>query len=829
MTTLPEESFAIEGLAWGGSLSPDRQTLVFTNGHGGGGYSVVTRRIDGSPISTLGEGSAPGFSPNGRQQAGLLGVWLAVGMLDPAPGYACAYRRQLSQLYLAQQRHGSAPRSASRPRLLSRPPRSSDSQAAAPGTGMLAGRHGAMISRRWCLSNTSEQFMRILAIVGAALSLLLAFAPAAWAAPQVLPSAGSPDAGHALHAAQRDESPEQTQAPSDLRAPLRAEALRAAVEAALPVVQRSGEEWYESRSCSSCHHAALNLMAVGSAREAVWAVDEDLSARLLKRFRRSSNDDNAEFVQGESSINAQIGQSYRLMALAACEVPANATTDATVQFLIGRQQPDGRWASVSHRPPLEDSEFTATALSARVMQLYAPPGRAAQVAQGVRRAHDWLATAVPRSTEESVMRLFGLAWTGGTPDELAAASAALQSEQRDDGGWAQIPSRASDAFATGEALVALHQVGRLAATDPVSVRGVDYLLRTQLDDGTWLVETRRKAEGLKYFETGFPHGIHQFISCAATCWAISALCTAAAPGPSPIWTRTTSLPRSDTSPAPAAAPQPASAAVAEATPDDDGLPPLIRATLYEDISTMRALLEAGADANERGARGLTPLLCAAGDLARTRLLLDHGADPSARSALDKTALLVAAASSGGLPVLEVLLPLTADDPSRVEDLGEALRLAAISGDVGKVDLLLAAGADVNAQGRGGETALALAGWQGDAAMVRELVKRGADPTAEIEGATPLTNAVIDGQAAVVVVLLEAGVDLEARDRLVGDRTPLHWAAVVDYGSTDTLSALLASGADLTARDEHGDTPLRLAQANGNPHFAALLLAAGATE
>ena len=93
--------------------------------------------------------------------------------------------------------------------------------------------------------------------------------------------------------------------------------------------------------------------------------------------------------------------------------------------------------------------------------------------------------------------------------------------QRDDGGWAQLPRIAADAFATGEVLYALHASGLPPDSSPYK-RGVAYLLRTQLEDGTWLVRSR--AFGLQpYLETGFPHGRDQFISAAATSWAVIAL------------------------------------------------------------------------------------------------------------------------------------------------------------------------------------------------------------------------------------------------------------------------------------------------------------------
>jgi squalene cyclase len=96
--------------------------------------------------------------------------------------------------------------------------------------------------------------------------------------------------------------------------------------------------------------------------------------------------------------------------------------------------------------------------------------------------------------------------------------------QRPDGSWAQLPSRESDAYATGQALVALNQAGRLSPAHPAFKRGIAFLVATQKADGSWLVKTRRTwRRGVPYFESGFPHGKNQFISYAATAWATMAL------------------------------------------------------------------------------------------------------------------------------------------------------------------------------------------------------------------------------------------------------------------------------------------------------------------
>ena len=67
--------------------------------------------------------------------------------------------------------------------------------------------------------------------------------------------------------------------------------------------------------------------------------------------------------------------------------------------------------------------------------------------------------------------------------------------------------------------------GDVPADDPVYRRGVAYLLRTQLDDGSWHVRSRT-IPFQPYYESGFPHGRDQFISCAATGWAATALALA---------------------------------------------------------------------------------------------------------------------------------------------------------------------------------------------------------------------------------------------------------------------------------------------------------------
>ena len=87
---------------------------------------------------------------------------------------------------------------------------------------------------------------------------------------------------------------------------------------------------------------------------------------------------------------------------------------------------------------------------------------------------------------------------------------------------AQLPTLASDAYATGQALIALKESGVLSASAPAYRRAVEFLLRSQHSDGSWFVRTRTNPVQPQ-FDSDFSHGADQFISAAATHWATMAL------------------------------------------------------------------------------------------------------------------------------------------------------------------------------------------------------------------------------------------------------------------------------------------------------------------
>jgi N-acyl-D-amino-acid deacylase len=295
-------------------------------------------------------------------------------------------------------------------------------------------------------------------------------------------------------------------------------AVRRAVENAVAVLQKAGPQFVKVSGCVSCHHQSLPHMAYAAARERGYNVDSAVSEQQVKAVMAMFKPIREQMEKGTIILpNPGISVSYSLLGVGAEGYAPDETTSAMVMAISRTQLPDGSFAVLPARPPLEASPFTSTALSIRALQLF---GRDNDDA--IARARHWLKEARPATQEDRTMRLFGLVWSKADAKDVKDASDDLLAEQRADGGWAQLPGVESDAYATGQAMVALHEAGTVSASDRAYQQGIAYLLRTQLADGSWVVRTRSSpVQPLK--DSGFPHGRHQWISAAGTSWAAMAL------------------------------------------------------------------------------------------------------------------------------------------------------------------------------------------------------------------------------------------------------------------------------------------------------------------
>jgi hypothetical protein len=231
--------------------------------------------------------------------------------------------------------------------------------------------------------------------------------------------------------------------------------------------------------------------------------------------------DIAGFLQGRESGGMPDNQLYALFMMATMKLPPSTITDIWVSYLAAKQREAGNWHGMTTRAPIQDGDISRTALAIQAFSVYGIPARKAEFSARIKRAAAWLAAQQPQSTEERAMQLLGLLWAGANRPLREIRIRELKSLQRPDGGWSQTPNLSSDAYATGQVLYALHELGEPAADSAIQP-GIAFLLRTQAEDGTWYVKSRAM-KIQPYFESGFPYGDHQWISQSGTAWAAMAL------------------------------------------------------------------------------------------------------------------------------------------------------------------------------------------------------------------------------------------------------------------------------------------------------------------
>jgi ankyrin repeat protein len=302
--------------------------------------------------------------------------------------------------------------------------------------------------------------------------------------------------------------------------------VRQAIERSIPPLQRADEAFLRKAGCVSCHNNSLAPLAMTAARKSKLTVNEQISRSQLQQVAAFMASNGERALQGLGIPGGVDTVGYVLLGMAAENYPPDVTTDIWARFLKRAQETDGRWRVRALRPPIEASDLQVTAAALRALQLYAPPTKREEYQKSIQLAARWIETVQPKTTEDRAFQILGLRWAAAKKDAIRKAADALIAEQRPDGGWGQLPTLASDAYATGQTLFALAESGALSPTSPAYRKGVQFLLNTQLADGSWYVQTRTLPVQ-RHFDSEFPHGTDQFISTAATNWAVMALAPAA--------------------------------------------------------------------------------------------------------------------------------------------------------------------------------------------------------------------------------------------------------------------------------------------------------------
>jgi hypothetical protein len=298
-----------------------------------------------------------------------------------------------------------------------------------------------------------------------------------------------------------------------------------AVERSLPLLQRTAANMFTNGGCVACHAQPVSKIAAAMAENRGWRIDEDVRKSVAAESARvigSLNGAAQGMLQGREGGGQPDTQLYDVLMMMASGEPPNRGTDAFVHYLAAKQRPEGYWRGIgASRAPIQDGNLSRTAIAIRTLSKYGMPGRKAEWTERIGRAAQWLARQTPQSTEDRVMQLLGLQAAGIEASVREKRTRELLEIQRPDGGWAQTPYLSSDAYATGQALYTLHEMG-ISSSHPGFRRGAAFLLRTQMEDGSWYVKSRAM-KIQPYFQSGFPYEHDQWISATGTAWAVMAL------------------------------------------------------------------------------------------------------------------------------------------------------------------------------------------------------------------------------------------------------------------------------------------------------------------
>src|SRR5262249_39696517 len=247
------------------------------------------------------------------------------------------------------------------------------------------------------------------------------------------------------------------------------------VKPALALLEKQSYNFIRIGGCNSCHAQDLPSAAAALARERGLPAPKVIPQ--LPQYMQPATSERLMDFPALGFTSVVTGVAWDLFDLGMNRIPGDHYTDSAVRYIKALQTPEGNWFTLENRrPPMNSGSYQAAALSVFALKEYGPPAEKIDTANAIARAAKWLEAAKPANTQDRTFHLLGLAWSNASRAAIVSAAKALAATQRADGGWSQLPTLGSDAYATGEALYALNVAGDIPASDSIYQKGLKYLL-----------------------------------------------------------------------------------------------------------------------------------------------------------------------------------------------------------------------------------------------------------------------------------------------------------------------------------------------------------------
>lgn len=297
--------------------------------------------------------------------------------------------------------------------------------------------------------------------------------------------------------------------------------VRATVESSLVFMQDDADNWMQTLKCATCHHMPMLVWTANLARARGFRLDEDVYRASRKLAVEDPRAGKLTAKEGEPTTPDSFAFSASYAAIASNAVAASELSEAARQarkelrgYLLATQFPDGSWTKEAPggRPPILEGPEIATSMTLLALTGWDD----AEVVAARQRGRAWLESKPAKSAQARVLRLLLDVREKADAASIAGQVEALLASQNADGGWSQTAKLPSDAYATGMALFVLQEAG-VEPSRPQLTRAVDFLIKTQTDDGSWPMISRPNNQGGPGARDLRP------ITYAGTAWATLAL------------------------------------------------------------------------------------------------------------------------------------------------------------------------------------------------------------------------------------------------------------------------------------------------------------------